>query len=112
MQEGLTFQPILTMTIKTTDDIESHRFVEGNGKKCRLGYYSIGVSQISTLSGELAPIISLGSAIVLSNANLIAGAELSSDDLGRAINRESGSALTGIALTNAAVGDKVKILIK
>ncbi|HRP01597.1 MAG TPA: DUF2190 family protein [Candidatus Kapabacteria bacterium] len=106
-----SYQPVLTLSCASITDIPEARFVEYDGRLCRGNYRALGVSEISTLSGEIAPIIAIGTALVLANETINIGAEIASDEFGRAINYTSGT-INAIALSSAVAGEYVKVLLK
>ena len=112
MSKFPSYQPILMLSVNSTTDIPVGRFVEPSGRLCRAGVKSVGVSEIESLSGELVPIIAIGTALVMANANISLGMELISDSSGRATPFESGSSVNGIALTSAIAGEYVKVLLR
>ncbi len=106
-----TFQPILSITIKATSDLAVNRFVETTGRQCRSEMKSIGVSQNDCLNGEWASVIVVGTALVLANEAITSGSDVSSDSMGRAINTGTSATINAIALSDAEVGELVKVLI-
>ena len=112
MSKVPNYQPILTVSIQSITDIPAGRFVEHDGRLCRFGSKSLGVSEIESLSGEVVPVIALGTALVMANANLSVGMDICSDGNGKAVPYESGSLNNGVALSNAIAGEYVKVLLR
>lgn len=112
MSKLQSYQPILTLSIGTTTDIPVARFVEATGRLCRAGVKSIGVSEIESINGELVPIITIGTALVMANGNISVGMDVISDANGKAIPYESGSSINGVALSSAIAGEYVKVLLR
>ncbi len=112
MSKILSYQPILSVSVRSTTDIPKCRFVEYSGRLCRLGMKSLGISEIDTISGEMIPVIALGTMTVLANDEINVGDELTSDDEGRAMVLDTGYSLNGWAMTNAVAGEYVKVMLR
>lgn len=112
MSKVPNYQPILTLSLKSITNIPACRFVESDGRLCRFGSKSIGVSEIDSQSGEIIPIIALGTCLVKANANISVGMDICSDANGLAVPYESGSLVNGVALSSGIAGEFVKILLR
>ena len=107
-----TYQPILTIKVKANNDIPAYRFIRANGQICNLEQRAIGVSEISGVSGDLIPVIALGTCLVTAGGNINVGAELISDAQGRALQYTETGVINGVALSSATAGKLVKVLLK
>lgn len=107
-----TYQPILTIKVKANNDIPAYRFVRANGQLCNLEQRSIGVSEMSGVSGDLVPVISIGTCLVTAGGNINIGSDVISDAQGRAIQFTETGIVNGVALSSATAGKLVKILLK
>lgn len=107
-----TYQPILTLSVNSITDIPVGRFVEATGRLCRAGAKSLGVSEIESVAGEIVPVITIGTCLVLANDNISVGMDLSSNATGMAIPYDSGYFMNGVALTSAIAGEYVKVLLR
>ncbi|MEN6511316.1 MAG: DUF2190 family protein [Chloroherpetonaceae bacterium] len=107
---ALTYQPILRLTIKATQDLTAFHFVDFEGNICGLGAQSLGVADYDATSGENISVITLGTAIVRASESIANGEYISSDALGNAKVFETGEKICGKAL-GASSNGFVKILL-
>ena len=107
---ALTYQPVLRLTIRATQDITTYHFVNFAGSVCGFGEQSLGVSDYDAITGEDISIIALGTAIVRTSESIENGAYVSSDALGNAKNYIVGEKICGKAIGNS-IGGFVKILL-
>ncbi|MCX7909856.1 MAG: DUF2190 family protein [Ignavibacteria bacterium] len=106
-----TFQPILTITIKTTTELPSYRFVDFLGKTCDENQKALGVTVGKWKSGGYAGIIVLGTALVEASGTISVGDKVTSDSQGKAKVATTGAEVNGRALGSAGPGDLVRILL-
>lgn len=106
-----TFQPILTLTIKTTSELQAYRFVDIQGKTCNANQKALGASIGKWSNGKYASIIVLGTAIVEAGGIIAAGDKLTSDAQGKAVVAVTGAEINGRALNSANPGDFVRVLL-
>ncbi|MCX7880784.1 MAG: DUF2190 family protein [Ignavibacteria bacterium] len=106
-----TYQPILTLTIKTSDEIPANRFVGYNQGICGDNQKALGVAHTSWSAGEYASVVVLGTAIVEASGSINNGEKVTSDSQGKAKAWSSGAEVNGRALGSAVAGDLVRILL-
>ncbi len=107
-----TYQPVLTLSLKVNSNISSNRFVKANGQLCGSEQKSIGVTEYNALSGEFAPVIVIGTALVTAAGSINIGDEVTSDSQGRAIKYMGSGNINGYAFSSATSGNIVKILLR
>lgn len=107
---ALTYQPILRLTIRATQDISTYHFVSFEGAITGFGEQALGVADYDAMLGEDISIITLGTAIVRASESIENGAYVSSDTLGNAKNYIAGEKICGKAIGDS-IGGFVKILL-
>ena len=105
-----TEQPILITSITAAADLSKNLFIGFDGAVCGNGKKALGVCNAETDSGEQAPLMSIGIALLLSGAAVSIEDKIQSDANGKAITFSSGEA-NGYAL-DAATGADELIRIK
>ena len=118
-----TYQPILIQTVKAQANLSEKLFVGFDGNICGAGEKAYGVVDVSTESGQLAPVGVLGTFLVISGGEIPQGSAVTSDANGKAVvatatsfdSEEStlteGDAINGYALDAAtAAGEEIRIL--
>lgn len=110
MISQLSYQPVLRLTVRTTESIPANKFVSISGGLCTGTQRALGASDYSALSGELISVITLGTAILKATGNIAKGALVSADANGNAKTLETGEVPLGIALSNK-VGEFVEVLL-
>jgi len=101
-----TEQPILITSIEAAEDLSQNLFIGFDGNVCGNGKKSFGVCNAETDSGEQAPLMSVGIALVLSGAAVSVEDKIQSDANGKAITFSSGEA-NGYALDAASGADEL-----
>jgi len=76
--------PGLIISIPAAADLEKHLFVGFDGNVCGANAKALGVSDVETAVGDVAPVIVTGIALVLLSATVTIGAPLVSDSTGKA----------------------------
>lgn len=108
-----TTQPILITTVIAGGDLTNSKnlFIGFNGTVCGNGAKPLGVLSANTISGEQAPVIAKGIAIVLSGAAFSRGIKLQSNASGKAITYSAGE-VAGYALYAASGADElIRVLL-
>jgi hypothetical protein len=103
--------PILTLPLTASATVRTERFVTYAGAECGAGVASAGVSAEAGVSGDVIPVVRIGTAVVAAGAAVTAGGLVETDAQGRAINRSAGVAV-GRALQAATVaGQRIEVLL-
>lgn len=105
-----TQQVLLTTSVVALSDLTKRRFVGFDGNVCAAGAKALGVVEVDTEAGNLAPANAIGVILVEAGAPIAAGADVQSDANGKAITKAAGVA-NGIAWDAAtAAGDVIRII--
>ncbi|HOV92825.1 MAG TPA: DUF2190 family protein [Candidatus Kapabacteria bacterium] len=107
---ALTYQPVLRLTVRASQDITAYHFVDFTGSICDLGEQSLGVADYDAIIGENISVITLGTAIVRAREVIENGQYVSSDELGNAKVFLAGEKICGKAI-GASSNGFVKILL-
>ncbi len=110
MISQLSYQPILRLTVKATESIPAHKFVNISGGLCTGNHKALGASDYSALNGELISVITLGTAILKASGAITKGAIISADATGNAKTLETGEMPLGIAISDK-VGEFIEVLL-
>jgi len=103
---------LLTLTLALTGAVTANRFVTASGALAGADANTLGVSRVSGVSGEKAPVDVLGTAVVEAGAAVSAGATIKSDSTGRGITWVTSGAKVGLALEAAtAAGQMIEVLL-
>ena len=106
-----TEQPILITSILAAVDLSKNLFIGFNGNVCGDGNKALGVCNAETDSGEQAPLIAKGIALVLSGNAVSIADKIQSDANGKAIRFSSGEA-NGYAIDSCLAADElIRILL-
>jgi len=110
MISKLSYQPLLRLTIQSTENIPAYKFVNISGGLCNGTQRAIGASDYPAGNGELISVITLGTAILRASGTITKGAVVSADSTGNAKTIATGEVPLGIAISDK-VGDFVEVLI-
>ncbi|WP_432719851.1 DUF2190 family protein [Jeongeupia wiesaeckerbachi] len=100
----------LTTSVLALTDLTQRRFVGFDGGICAAGTKALGVVEVDTGAGNMAPSNVLGVILVEAGAAIAAGAEVQSDAAGKAITKAAGVG-NGFAWdAAAAAGDVIRIV--
>lgn len=103
--------PILTLPLTASATVRTERFVTYAGAECGAGVAAAGVSADAGVSGDLIPVVRLGTAVVVCSAAVNAGALVETATDGRAVTRTTG-VVVGRALTaSTAAGQRIEVLL-
>ena len=102
-----TEQPILITSITAPADLSTKKnlFIGFDGNVCGNGEKALGVLNANTNTGNQAPVMAIGIAIVISGAAVNQKAKVQSDANGKAITFAAGE-VNGYALDAAAGADE------
>ena len=107
----MDFRPTQTLSRTASATLAAHRFVTVAGAVPANGAVTFGVTQSAATSGQLLPVVTLGTARVEAGAAVSAGAVLATDNQGRAVTHSTG-AKVGYALTAAgAAGQFIEVFL-
>lgn len=106
-----THQPILTTTVVATADLLTpRRFIGFDGAYCKDGAKALGALEATVPVGRHAPVNAIGIVLVEAGGAIAQGAQVQSDNLGRAVALTSGKS-NGYALDAAsAEGEIIRVL--
>lgn len=104
------YKPVLIDSIEAAEDIEQNRFIGFDGKYCKEGEKALGVCDVSTEQGQLAPIGVLGIFLIESADSITAGDEIASDANGKAIKSGRNDNVNGYSLDTASTGALIRIV--
>lgn len=108
-QQGI---PCLALTRTLSGTVVANRFVSSVGAQTAADANALGVCRTAGVSGDLATIDVLGTAIVEAGAAITAGVAVKADSLGRAIAWVTSGCRLGIALQAAgAAGDLIEVAL-
>lgn len=102
---NLTYNPLLSLSVKATSDIPKHRFVNFTGNLCGNNQKSLGVSDVAFDSGNDASAIVIGTAIIETAEELFVGDEVTSNADGKAKAIAASEPINGIVLKSTSSGD-------
>ncbi|MCM2480200.1 capsid cement protein [Serpentinimonas maccroryi] len=101
---------LLTTTVLATADLIQLRFVSFAGAVPAAGQRALGIANAAYAAGEHAGVNTHGELLVEVGAALLAGSEVESDALGRAVSRSTGVAAGVARDTATAAGQIVRVL--
>lgn len=104
------YKPILIDSIEAAEDIEEHRFVGFDGKHCAVGVKALGVADVSTEKGQLAPVGVLGIFLVETAEDVTSGDAITSDAEGKAVKVVRTEEINGYSLDTAAAGALIRVI--
>jgi hypothetical protein len=104
-----TYQPLQLLTVKAGADLPSFRFVDYSGGLCTEGSRALGVTEIYWLKDELASVVSAGTVVVETSEAILTGADVSSDDDGKAKTAGLLEAINGRAVEGCSGAGFIKI---
>jgi hypothetical protein len=105
-----TQQVLLTTSLLAVAALSVRRFAGIDGNPCAAGAKPLGVTELDTDPGNMAPVNVLGIVLVEAGAAIAQGAEVQSDGTSRAITKAAGAS-AGTALDAAsAAGEVIRIV--
>ena len=106
-----TFNPILRLTFKATEDISPCRFIEYNGKMSLDNKRCLGVSEIGYINGEEMSLIVQGVAVVESSGAISVGQNVATSASGKARLAVGADIVVGRALDSSSSNDFIRVLL-
>lgn len=104
------YKPILIDSIRAQSNIPQHRFIGFDGNICQASEKALGVSDVSIGLGEYVPVGVLGILLVEAADDIEIGAEVTSDEQGRAIAVTESEVVNGYSLDEGREGDLIRIV--
>ena len=104
------YKPLLIDSIEAGENVEQHRFIGFDGKHCQAGAKALGVCDVSTEKGQLAPVGVFGIFLVEAAENIAAGDEIASDANGKAVKVARTELTNGYSLDTVQSGSLVRIV--
>lgn len=104
------YKPLLIDSITAAEDVEQNRFIGFDGKYCAAGAKALGVSDVPTESGQLAPVGIFGIFLVEAADNITAGDEIASDAEGKAVRVARTEQVNGYSLDTAQAGTLIRVV--
>lgn len=107
-----TYKPLLIHTIEAQVDLKEKIFVDFNGNLCPANKKALGVVDVATEKGQLAPVGVLGIFLVMAGGTISVGSPITSDENGRAIVAQNltPEVINGYALDSAEAGEEIRVL--
>ena len=102
-----TYQPILIQTVEAQEDLTEKTFIGFDGNTCEAGAKAFGIADVSTESGQLAPVGVLGTFLVISGGAITQGSAVTSDASGKAVVATAPSITTEASATTLTAGDEI-----
>lgn len=103
--------PLLTLPLTASATVRTERFVTYAGAECGAGVAAAGVAADAGVSGDLIPVVRIGTAVVVAGAAVTAGALVESDAQGRAVTRSAGVVLGRALQAAGAAGARIEVLL-
>lgn len=111
MSNNLTYDPIQKISVKVDEDVPAFRFVDAGGSICTESEKAIGVTDSDWLDGDIASVITLGTAIIETTGAVSVGANVSCSTNGKGKTIFGEEEINGRALTGTSGAGFVKILL-
>lgn len=108
---NLTYDPLMTLTIKANEDLPVNRFVTYDGHQCGASELALGATELSWNSGDIASIIIEGIAIIESADNFVPGDDVCTGIDGKAVTQSADNPVVGKALDVVSSGEYLRVLL-
>lgn len=108
---NLTYDPLMTITIKAGEALPANRFVDYTGNLCSASEAALGASEIAWNDGDIASIIVQGIAIIESADDLYVGNAVCTGTSGKAVSQSGSNPVVGRALDDASSGGYLRVLL-
>jgi hypothetical protein len=102
---------LLSLPLTASATVRAERFVTYAGAECGAGVAAAGVADVAGVSGDVIPVVRIGTAVVAAGAAVTAGALVESDAQGRAVTRSTGVVLGRALQAAAAAGSRIEVLL-
>jgi hypothetical protein len=93
-----TYQPVQAISVLAGEDLPAFRFVSHLGTLCTADSRALGVTEVNWLKDEHASVVTLGTIAIETTTTIDAGADITSDEAGKAMTAGPLSAINGRAL--------------
>ena len=103
--------PGTLMTVIACEDLGIHQLVGANGKKAAAGSIPAGICQSDVKSGKEVAVAISGVLLAYAKGAIQIGDDLATA-AGGMVSKNAGSPSIGVALTQAADGDLVKLVLR
>ena len=104
------YKPVLIDSIEAATNIDEHRFIGFDGNYCGAGAKALGVCDVSTEQGQIAPVGVLGIFLVEAAENITAGNKIASDSTGKAVVVSNNAEINGYSLDTAQTGALIRVV--
>jgi len=107
-----TYAPVLSITVKATQNLSAFRFIGYNGALSGAGDKALGVTDTYHPLGDNASITVIGLVLVEAGGNISAGDDISSGTSGKAVVSGANDIVNGSALDSGSSGDLIRVLLR
>lgn len=104
------YKPLLIDSILAAVDLPKQHFVSFDGNISKAGEKAYGICDVETEAGQYAPVVLTGILLVEAGGSITVGAEVTSDENGRAIAATSEQKINGYAMDEGSEGDIIRIV--
>jgi hypothetical protein len=108
---NLTYNPLMTISIKAAASLPANRFVDFDGNLCSAAEAALGATEIGWNSGDTASLIVHGIAIVEAADSFFAGDDVCCGADGKAVTQSASNPVVGKALGTASTGGYLQVLL-
>ncbi|MFY8162377.1 MAG: hypothetical protein ACOVNU_13670 [Candidatus Kapaibacteriota bacterium] len=111
MAKSTSFSPIQVISLVASSELVEHRFIGFNGAPTADSDAVLGVTYLNTKVNDIAPVITLGTAIIESSEAIAVGDYISTTIDGKAKVTEEGDKANGRAITSTSGSGFLTILL-
>lgn len=104
-----TYNPVAIQSVKATVDITANRFISFAGGILGNELKALGVAEVKAASGDMFPVITIGTAIIETSMAINVGDNIASDASGKGKLAVALAPINGRALTSTASAGFVTI---
>jgi len=108
---NLTYNPLMTLTVKASEGLPANRFIDYSGGVCSANAAALGATEIAWNSSDVASIIVQGIAIIESGEALFAGDDICTGTDGKAVGQSGSNPVVGKAIEDCSSGDYLRVLL-
>ncbi|TNE35953.1 DUF2190 family protein [bacterium] len=109
---NLSYDPLLTLTIKANEDLPANRFVDYSGYLSIPTGNALGATEIAWNSGDIASIIIEGIVIIETANSFTVGDDVCTGTGGKATTQSGTDPVVGKALDTVSSGAYLRVLLK
>ena len=102
---------LLTLSVLAAVDLTANHFVSPTGGLPTVSSNTLGVANMDTEAGSIAPVIVAGTASVVASAAILKGAAIETLADGRAVTKDSGVAVARALEAATQAGDVIQVLL-